>query len=195
MKVLNYRQLELAANFLSYLSNPVLEKTKFALPKNTYLDKLKIHKILIEKNEDKLGLLEKITEELVKNSNLNIGDDQKTITLLCVAAFSASQLDNSKFIVDNKIKKEDFEIEIKSILEELKLIGVGNNIVKNLSNCFKSILKLANSLESVLTFVEKSKVGLTDLEAITDYLKDKDSVDTKNLPQPSKVMTINEFRF
>jgi uncharacterized protein YpuA (DUF1002 family) len=193
MKVLNYKQLQLADEFLNLVSNQVLEKTKFALPKNTFLDKLKIHKILINQNEEKLGLLEKITEELVKNSNLNIGDDQKTIILLCVAAFSASELENSKFLIDNKIKKADFETEIKSVLEELKLLGIGNNIVKNLSNCFKSIFKLTNSLESVLTFVEKYKVPITELEIITDYLKDKGAVVNKNMPKSSNVMTINEF--
>ena len=193
MKVLNYKQLQLADEFLNLVSNQVLEKTKFALPKNTFLDKLKIHKILINQNEEKLGLLEKITEELVKNSNLNIGDDQKTIILLCVAAFSASELENSKFLIDNKIKKADFETEIKSVLEELKLLGIGNNIVKNLSNCFKSIFKLTNSLESVLIFVEKYKVPITELEIITDYLKDKGAVVNKNMPKSSNVMTINEF--
>jgi hypothetical protein len=193
MKLLNYRQIELASNFISYLLDTVLEKNKFSLPKNTYLDKLKIHKILIINNEDKLGILEKLTEELVKNSNLNIESNEQIITLLCVAGFSAAQLNNSKFLIDNKFKKEDFEKEIKSILEELKLNGVGNNIVKNLSNCFKSILKLANSLDSVLSFVEKNKVGLSDLEVITTYLKDKDIVNNKNISQASKVMTINEF--
>ena len=193
MKVLNYKQLQLADEFLNLVSNQVLEKTKFALPKNNFLDKLKIHKILINQNEEKLGLLEKITEELVKNSNLNIGDDQKTIILLCVAAFSASELENSKFLIDNKIKKADFETEIKSVLEELKLLGIGNNIVKNLSNCFKSIFKLTNSLESVLIFVEKYKVPITELEIITDYLKDKGAVVNKNMPKSSNVMTINEF--
>ena len=193
MRLLNYRQIELATNFISYLLDTVLEKNKFSLPKNTYLDKLKIHKILITNNEDKLGILKKITEELVKNSNLNIEVNEQIITLLCVAGFSAAQLNNSKFLIDNKFKKEDFEKEIKSILEELKLNGVGNNIVKNLSTCFKSILKLANSLDSVLSFVEKNKVGLSDLEVITTYLKDKDIVNNKNISQASKVMTINEF--
>jgi len=193
MKLLNYRQIELASNFISYLLDTVLEKNKFSLPKNTYLDKLKIHKIFILNNEDKLGILEKITEELVKNSNLNIEANEQIITLLCVAGFSAAQLNNSKFLIDNKFKKEEFEKEIKSILEELKLNGVGNNIVKNLSNCFKSILKIAKSLDSVLSFVEKNKVGLSDLEAITTYLEDKDIVNNKKILQKSNVMTINEF--
>jgi len=191
MKVLNYRQLELAEELFNYSNNSMLE-TKYSLPKNTFLDKLKIHKLLIDQNQDKLGLLDKITEQLVKNSNLNISDDEKTITLLCVAAFSASQLD-SKFILDNKINKGEFEKEIKSVLEELKMIGVGNNIVKNLSNCFKSILKLSKSIESILSFVEKHKVALTDLEAITDYIKDRDFIASKDKSQPAKVMTINEF--
>ena len=39
MKVLNYKQLQLADEFLNLVSNQVLEKTKFALPKNTFLDK------------------------------------------------------------------------------------------------------------------------------------------------------------
>lgn len=194
MKVLNYKQLQLAEELLSFVSNKVLEKTKFSLPKNTFLDKLKIHKVLINQNQEKLGLLEKITEVLVKNSkNLNIGDDEKKITLLCVAAFARNELKNDKFLLDNKIKKEDFELEIKSVLEELKLLGIGNNIVKNLSNCFDSIFKLTNSLELVLSFVEEHKVPLTELEIITDYLENKCAVVQNNNPQTSKVMSINEF--
>ena len=169
MKILNFRQLGLAEELFNY--NSMLE-TKYSLPKNTFLDKLKIHKLLIDQNQDKLGLLDKITEQLIKNSNLNIGDDEKTIALLCVSAFSASQLD-SKFVADNNINKGDFEKEIQSVLEELKMIGVGNNIVKNLSNCFKYILKLSKSIESILSFVIEHKVGITDLEAITNYIKNK----------------------
>jgi len=190
MKVLNYRQLELAEELFNY--NSMLE-TKYSLPKNTFLDKLKIHKLLIDQNQDKLGLLDKITEHLVENSNLNISGDKKTITLLCVSAFSASQLD-SNFVSDNKINKGDFEKEIKSVLEELKLIGVGNNIVKNLSNCFKSILKLSKSIESILSFVIEHKVGITDLEAITNYIKNKKAIN-KDKVEPVKIMTINELNF
>jgi hypothetical protein len=192
MKVLNYRQLDLAEELFNHSNNSMLE-TKYSLPKNTFLDKLKIHKLLIDQNQDKLGLLDKITEQLVKNSNLNIGDDEKTITLLCVSAFSASQLD-SKFVIDNKVNKGEFEKEIQSVLEELKMIGVGNNIVKNLSNCFKSILKLSKSIESILSFVTEHKVGLTDLEAITNYIKNRKFINKDN-SVPAKIMTINEFNF
>jgi len=196
MKVLKYKQVELVKDLISYIDEVVLE-TNYSLPKNTFLDKLKIHKILIDQNKDNLVLLDKITEELAKNSTLNIELDEKITMLFCVAAFAVNELKNAKFLIDNDIIKSDFEIEIKSVLEELKLLGIGNNLVKKLSQIFFSLSKLNKPLSTILSYIKKNKISLTEFDGISNYLDknlSKLSKKTHNIV-PDKVLTINEFNY
>ena len=189
MRLLNFKQLKLAEDLVSYINNSLLE-TNFSLPKNTFLDKLEICKLLIEKNNNSLVILNNITKELIKNSTLNIEIQDVTIILFCVAAFAVNELEDNQHI--NKTK---FEIEIKSILEELKLLGVGNNLVKNLSKCFKIIFKLNKPLENILSFIKENKISLTDFDGMANYLDknlSKLSQKDKNTNY-KKVLSINEF--
>ena len=75
--------------------------------------------------------------------------------LFCVAAFAVNELNNAKFLIDNQIIKSEFELEIKSVLTELKLLGVGNNLVKKLSQIFNTIAKLNKPLETILSYVDR----------------------------------------
>jgi hypothetical protein len=194
MRVLKFKQVELAKDLMSYIDDVVLE-TNYSLPKNTFLDKLKIHKILIDQNKDNLVLLDKITEELAKNSTLNIELDENIIMLFCVAAFSVNELKNAKFLIDNNIVKSEFEIEIKSVLEELKLLGVGNNLVKKLSQIFSSLSKLNKPLNTILSYIKKNKISLTEFNGMSDYLDKNLSKLSKNSQdvKSDNVLTINEF--
>jgi hypothetical protein len=194
MRVLKFKQVELAKDLLNYISDSILE-TNFSLPENTFLDTLEIHKLLVDKNKDKLSLLDEITEELVKNSTLNIDTDSKTIMLFCVAAFAVNELDNAKFLIDNQITKAEFEVEIKSVLTELKLLGVGNNLVKKLSQIFKTITRIDKPLEIILSYLKKNKISLTEFDDISDYLDknlSKFSKKTRDV-KSNRVLTINEF--
>lgn len=193
MQVLKFKQVELAKDLLNY-EDSILE-TNFSLPENTFLDTLQIHKLLIDQNKDNLSLLDEITEELVKNSKLNVDTDSKTIMLFCVAAFAVNELDNAKFLIDNQITKTEFEVEIKSILTELKLLGVGNNLVKKLSQIFKTITKIDKPLKTILSYVKKNKISLTDFDGMSDYLdKNLSKLSKKTHDAKSKrVLTINEF--
>ena len=184
MQVLKFKQVELAKDLLNY-EDSILE-TNFSLPKNTFLDTLQIHKLLVDQNKDKLSLLDEITEELVKNSSLNVDTDSKTIMLFCVAAFAVNELDNAKFLI---------EVEIKSVLTELKLLGVGNNLVKKLSQIFKTITKIDKPLKTILSYVKKNKISLTDFDGMSDYLdKNLSKLSKKTHDSKSKrVLTINEF--
>lgn len=193
MRVLKFKQVELAKDLLNY-EDSILE-TNFSLPENTFLDTLHIHKLLVDQNKDKLSLLDEITEELVKNSSLNVDTDSKTIMLFCVAAFAVNELDNAKFLIDNQITKTEFEVEIKSILTELKLLGVGNNLVKKLSQIFKTITKIDKPLKTILSYVKKNKISLTDFNGMSYYLdKNLSKLSKKTHDAKSKrVLTINEF--
>jgi len=199
MQVLKFKQVGLAKDLLNYISDDSILETNFSLPENTFLDTLRIHKLLIEQNKDNLSLLDEITELLVKNSMINIDTNPetypKTIMLFCVAAFAVNELDNVKFLTGNQITKDEFELEIKSVLTELKLLGVGNNLVKKLSQIFKTITKIDKPLKTILSYVSKNKISLTDFDGMSDYL-DKNLSKLSKKTHDSKlkrVLTINEF--
>jgi hypothetical protein len=209
MRVLKFKQVELAKDLLNYISDNSILETNFSMPENTFLDKLAIHKLLIDQNKDKLSLFNELTKELVKNSSLNIGkylakpitkESDKTsyeiiIMLFCVAAFAVNELDNANFLIDNQIIKSEFELEIKSVLTELKLLGVGNNLVKKLSQIFNTIAKLNKPLETILSYVKTNKISLTEFDGMSDYLDKNLSKLSKNSQdvKSDKVLTINEF--
>jgi hypothetical protein len=199
MQVLKFKQVGLAKDLLNYISDDSILETNFSLPENTFLDTLRIHKLLIEQNKDNLSLLDEITELLVKNSMINIDTNPetypKTIMLFCVAAFAVNELDNVKFLTGNQITKDEFELEIKSVLTELKLLGVGNNLVKKLSQIFKTITKIDKPLKTILSYVSKNKISLTDFDGMSDYLDKNLSKLSKKThdAKPKRVLTINEF--
>ena len=99
---------------------------------------------------------------------------------------------DAKFLLDNDIIKSEYEAELKSILEELKLNGIGNGLVKNFSNFLGSILSISlkiyqkkdiidvlkqkNLLQSVNLYVDKYKLSLDNY--------------VKNLEKLSKLLTV-----
>ena len=224
MKILKYKEIENAEEFLNYLFiDSVLESTDF--PENTFFDKLTIHKLLVEEYKTILSRLDLITLELLKNSSLNIELTNKVIMLFSIAALSVCILDENKFLLDNGFKKSNYEKEIKSILEELKLSGVGNGLVKTLSSIFELVtdmskkvfkstsifdsLSAPNLLKSILMYIEKHKISLTDFDSnfgsLMDtisklYLKTGKLDDFKNKlstntqkSNGNNVLSINEF--
>ena len=120
MKIAKYHQIEIADDFLKYLFSESILETNMLID-NSFLDKLKIHKLLSEEYKSIIGILLMIAEVLVKNSNLNINVDDKLIYLFTLAGLSVCILNEGLFIKKNNINKNDYEIEIKSLLEELLL--------------------------------------------------------------------------
>jgi hypothetical protein len=85
-----------------------------------------------------LTLLYPIVGELVNNMNLNIEMTTEKLVLLTIAASSIIYLEEKKTKLSSE-KQNLIEKDCKSMLEELKLSGIGNGIVKKLVSSFKSI--------------------------------------------------------
>lgn len=106
-----------------------------------------------------------IIENLIKNSNINVELNSENIVLITLATISITYLeesgnktgiekvpctkcsgkgckDCSNGFIASKVSKSD----TNTILEELKLRGVGNGIIKKLVECFKSIGNIAKIL-------------------------------------------------
>jgi len=222
MRIIKYGDIDRADIFLKLLfSENILEKNEIL--HNGFMDKLKIHKILVKKYKDILSTLDILTLFLIKNSNLEL--DEKMISLFTIAALSVCILEEEKFLTEFKFKKEDYEIEIKSILEELKMSGIGNGLVKSLSEIFKSIFNMSkilfkskdiynsfnepNLLKSIVLYIKRYKLSindfLTNFDGLIDtihnvYIKTGKLDDIKNKlskisqkPDIDKVFTINEI--
>lgn len=106
-----------------------------------------------------------IIENLIKNSNINIELTTENVVLITLATISITYLEESgnktgiEKIPCSKCKSKGcgdctngFTIskvsksDTNTILEELKLRGVGNGIIKKLVECFKSIGNIAKIL-------------------------------------------------
>lgn len=79
-----------------------------------------------------------IIDNLIKNMSLNIDLDLNKIVLITVSSFTIIYLEENK----KKIKDSEEASIIKSsksMLEELRMSGIGNGIIKKIINCIKSI--------------------------------------------------------
>lgn len=99
-----------------------------------------------------------IVDKLIKNSNLKIELNKESLVLITISALSIIYIEGKK-----NLSKKD----IKTILEELKLRGIGNNIIKKVVECFKSI-------GSIFKILFKDSIygiyGLIDAIAYTSIL-------------------------
>lgn len=79
--------------------------------------------------------------DLVNNSKLNIDMSPEKIVLLIITALTIVYLEEGKLDIK---KAEGVKRDSKTMLEELKLNGIGNNIVKKVIKCFKSVQNIFN---------------------------------------------------
>lgn len=79
-----------------------------------------------------------IVQSLVNNMEINIDLTTEKIVLLTIAAFSIIYLEEKKSKIDPK-KEDVLRKDCKSMLEELRLGGIGDGIVKKLIEGCKSI--------------------------------------------------------
>lgn len=183
MRIIKYCDIENAQDFLKLLFSENLSERNTILH-NPFMDKLTIHKAMVDRYNNIISTLDIITSSLVKNSNLNI--DDKVINLFSTAALSVCILEEGKFLKELSIRKDKYELEIKSILEELKMSGIGNGLVKTLSEIFKSILNMSkilfksksiydalnerNLLKTIILYIKKHKLSITDFNNNFDGL-------------------------
>lgn len=76
-----------------------------------------------------------IIDSLVKNSNMKIDLTPETVALMSICGMTIVYLEEVK----EEKEKRKIEKDAKSMLEELKLKGVGNGVIKKLVSCINSI--------------------------------------------------------
>jgi len=128
-----------------------------------------------------------IVDNLIQNGTLKIEANTENIVLICLAALTITYLEET----NNKAGQTEVECSCKSkkdceicggtgvvksivtkkdaqtILEELKLRGVGNGIIRKMVECFKSIGNISKTLFKNSPYVIN---GLMDMLAYTGLL-------------------------
>lgn len=156
MDILKFNQYSLQesmlSDFITFLTESKLnesseETIKYKeILKNTFKD-LKLNLSFIGTFATGIAIMSPIVKELISNSRINIELTPQNVILLTVTAFSIIYLEerkNKNIKSGLNINEEAFKKDVKSLLEELKLRGMGNGIVKLTVSCFKSILNITN---------------------------------------------------
>lgn len=102
------------------------------------LKDLKLNTSIVAEFGAGLSALYPIVDGLIKNSKLSLNLTPESLVLLTISAFSIIYLEEKRSKMSAS-EQASLEKNCKSMLEELKLSGIGNGIVKKLVNGFKSI--------------------------------------------------------
>ena len=156
---------ELAEEFLETIMNPQLNESSeseegiLTILKNLQRD-LKFNTKLIFTFGTGIASMYPIVLNLISNQNFKIELTQENVALLTLTSVVILALEIEK---DSDISKED----VKSLLTELKLRGIGNGIVKKMVSAFKSI---GNLLSILFRNTSRTVRSLIDMFAYTSIL-------------------------
>ena len=193
MKVLSYKQYQMAEDLANFIANPIINESD---DKDTQIDS--ILKKLSNDLRFNYGLvftfgvgvraMYPIVEGLIKNGVLKVEPTMENIVLVSIAALTITYLEESKNKVgdpevpcDCKSKSKDCKNcggtgmiksvvtkqDARTILEELKLRGIGNGIIKKMAECFKF---LGNILKDLFKNTPYIVNGLIDMLGYTSIL-------------------------
>lgn len=112
-----------------------------------------------------IGALYPIVSELLTNMSLNIDITQDKIVLLTIAAISIIYLEEKKY--KSGEEEEQITDDSKSMLEELKMMGIGNGIVKKV---IKSLTAIKNIFFTIVKHLGAAVGGVIDMFAYTALL-------------------------
>ena len=193
MKVLSYKQYQMAEDLANFIANPIINESD---DKDTQIDS--ILKKLSNDLRFNYGLvftfgvgvraMYPIVEGLIKNGVLKVEPTMENIVLVSIAALTITYLEESKNKVgdpevpcDCKSKSKDCKNcggtgmiksvvtkqDARTILEELKLRGIGNGIIKKMVECFKFLGTILKDLFKNTPYIIN---GLIDMLAYTSIL-------------------------
>ena len=104
-----------------------------------------------------------IVMSLITNCSLNIDLNPEKIVLLTLTAFTIIYMEEKKGKISQE-EEDKLRKGSKSMLEELKLSGIGNGIVKKVMACFNSIKSIFNL---ILKHLGKVATYLVDIFTYT----------------------------
>lgn len=106
-----------------------------------------------------------IVDAIMKNTPISIEKTDEIVVMMTITAFTILYLEEKKF--KDSEEEETLIKESKSLLEELKLRGVGNGVVKKLIKSFKSIKNIFYIISKRLGAIVD---GFIDMFAYTSLL-------------------------
>ena len=193
MKVLSYKQYQMAEDLANFIANPIINESD---DKDTQIDSilkklsndLRFNYGLVFTFGVGVRAMYPIVEGLIKNGVLKVEPTMENIVLVSIAALTITYLEESKNKVgdpevpcDCKSKSKDCKNcggtgmiksvvtkqDARTILEELKLRGIGNGIIKKMAECFKF---LGNILKDLFKNTPYIVNGLIDMLGYTSIL-------------------------
>lgn len=193
MNVLNFEKYQIAEDLANFIANPIINESD---SKDSQIDSvlkklskdLKFNYGLVFTFGVGVRVMYPVVEGLISNGSLSIEPTLENIVLICIAALTITYLEESKnnagdsqVPCDCKPKSKDCEVcggsgmiksivnkqDARTILEELKLRGIGNGIVKKMVECFKFLGSMFKSLFKNTPYIVN---GLIDMLAYTSIL-------------------------
>ncbi len=145
MKIQRYNEhslyLSMSEYFIESLQSIITESestSKYKDIEKKVIKDLKLNLSIVGTFGAGISVMYPIVEKLVSNMEINIDITPSKIVLLTLAAFSIIYLEEKKSKLDSD-KEAVLRKDCQSMLEELKMSGIGNGIVKKLIDGFKSI--------------------------------------------------------
>ena len=173
---------------------------------NDIVNTLNLNKNIIDiYNSINFDVLFNIVKELISNDNLNIELNDKNITQSTLSLILISLKNDIEKTNNLKYYKsvDDLKNDIRDILEELKLEGIGNGIIKKISTIldqiydfFKLISKdiQINNIKTLFDIISNDKLSNTILFPIYNYIK-KNNVSMSSLEKTISYMNSNTSVF
>ena len=195
MKILKFNDYyiskSMTEDFIDYLCNPKvnesIEQNEIKKILSGLSNDLKFNYNLIFTFGIGIKALYPVVDALIKNSNIRAEITTENIILLTTASLFIIFLEEK-----NKSKKNITVTrkDIKTILEELKLRGFGNGIVKKIVNCYKSINNIIKvifknspyALGGILEMIGYTSLLIPTMNAV-DSLIGKYHMTIDNLPE------------
>jgi hypothetical protein len=172
MKVIKFKEYSLqdsmVIDFLNSFDKMITEsdETSYKKIERKVISDLKLNTQLVFTFGAGIGSFYPIVDKLMKNMNIDsIELTPDRIVLLTIAAFTIIYLEEKKFKSDKE--EEILTKDSKSMLEELKMMGIGNGIVKKLIKGLKSITNIFSLIGKHLGAVVG---GFIDMFAYTAML-------------------------
>jgi hypothetical protein len=192
MKVLSFREYKMLEDFLNFFENQTInesEDTKDSMISTILkgLSKdLKFNYALVFTFGAGIKAMLPIVQNLIENENIKVELTTENLVLITLASLAITYLEESgnksgdgQVPCDCVKKLPDCEIcggsgmidsvvtkaDARTILEELKLRGIGNGIVQKLVGCFKSIGKFLRILFKKSSYIVNGNNTLIYLDS------------------------------
>ena len=167
MRIQRFNEYNMAYDFINSFDMIILEseETNYKKIEKKVISDLKLNVRMITTFGAGMGALYPIVNNLLMNTKLPTDISPESIVLLTIAAFTIVYLEEKEF--KNKNEQEELVKDSKYMLEELKMMGIGNGIVKK-------IIKALSSIKNIFSIISKhigvAVIGLVDMFAYTALL-------------------------